>query len=200
MLWSWVIPRPPASPALLLAVIALFHCHEAAAGAAAEPAGDLQIRSVPQGGVSARATLHLPAPPALVQAVLTDYERWPELFAVSMRVARVERLPDRAVTDLYLKHGLFLGERRLLCENRELPGGGLVTTLLGGDFKRYARTWRVGPDGSAARTKAEFELEVDVDTWAPSWLLATLLKQELESHFRALKRKTEERARLSPTP
>jgi ribosome-associated toxin RatA of RatAB toxin-antitoxin module len=157
----------------------------------------LDVRSAPEGGVTARATLHFLAPPAAVQAVLTDYERWPELFSTSVRVARVERYPGRAVTDLYLKHELLFEERRLLCENRELPGGGLLTTMLDGDFKRYSRTWKISPDGISGRTKAEFELLVEVDTWAPDWLVAAALKRELETHFRLLKDKMEERARTS---
>src|SRR5574341_330929 len=161
---------PPTLTVLLLLLTAV--CRAGPSAKAAETGESLNVSPDPRGGVTARATLHLAAPPAALQAVLTDYEGWPELFTVSMRVARVERQPDRTITDLYLKHSLLVGEQRLLCENREIPGGGLVTTLLGGDFKRYARTWKVSPDGSASGTKAEFYLEVEVDTWAPDWLVA----------------------------
>ena len=177
---------------LVLALTAI--CDSGLASAEPETIQSLEVHTAPQGGVLARATLRLPAPPATVLAVLTDYERWPELFEGGMRVARVERFPGRAVADIFLKHVLMPGERRLLCENHELPDG-LVTTLLGGDFKRYARAWKIGPDGTAGGTKAEFELEVEVDTLAPDWLVARVLKQELESHFRALKSKTDERAK-----
>jgi len=157
----------------------------------------LDVRPEAHGGVVAQATLHLAASPSVVQEVLTDYEHWPELFTVTMRMARIERYPDRVVADIYINHGFMSGERRLLCENRELSGGGLTTTLLGGDFKRYARMWKVGPDGTNSATKAEFRLEVEVDTWAPDWLVVTMLKQELKSHFQILKAKTEQRAGLS---
>ena len=182
----------------LLALALTAICGPGLASAEPDTIQSLEVQAAPRGGVLARATLRLAAPPATVQAVLTDYEGWPELFAGSMRVARVERQPDRTITDLYFKHSLLAGEQRLLCENRELSGGGLATTLLGGDFKRYARTWTVGPDGSASGTKAEFRLEVEVDTLAPDWLVARVMKGELEGHFRALKEKTERWARPSP--
>jgi ribosome-associated toxin RatA of RatAB toxin-antitoxin module len=154
----------------------------------------LHVYAGAQGGVEAEAILHLPAPPAVVQEVLTDYEHWPDLFAVSMRVVRIERHPDRAVTDIVVKHGLLSGERRLLCENRILPEGGLSTMLLAGDFRRYARTWKVSPDAVQHATKADFHLAVDVETWAPGWLMAFVLKQELQDHFVLLKQKVEQRA------
>jgi len=186
--------RLSTSRTTLLALALTAVCGPDPASAEPETIQSLEVHASPRGGVVARATLHLTAPPAMVQAVLTDYERWPELFVGGMRVARVERYPGRAVTDVYLTHAMMPGERRLLCENRELPDG-LVTTLLGGDFKRYARTWKVSSDGTATGTKAEFELEVEVDTLAPDWLVARVLKQELEIHFRALNSKADERAR-----
>ena len=140
------------------------------------------------------ATLRLQAPPGIVQTVLTDYAKWPELFGVRMRLAHLERRDDRVLTDLYIKHALLPGERRLLCESRELPDGGLVTTLVAGDFKRYHRTWKLSPDGSGAVTRAEFELLVEVDTWAPDWLMAMELRRNLETHFRILRERVAERS------
>jgi hypothetical protein len=165
------------------------------ARAAAEDSAKLEVHTEPAGGVRAVATLRLQAAPGIVQTVLTDYAKWPELFGVHMRLAHLERRDDRVLTDLYIKHALLPGERRLLCESRELPDGGLVTTLVAGDFKQYRRTWKLIPDGSGAVTRAEFELLVEVDTWAPDWLMAMELRRNLETHFRILKEKVVERSR-----
>jgi hypothetical protein len=155
----------------------------------------LEVHTEPSGGVRASATLHLPAPPSVVQQVLTDYAKWPELFGVPLRLAHLERQGDRVLTDLYLSHALLVGERRLLCENLELPGGGLVTSFLAGDFRRYSRTWRLMQDGNEGLTRAEFELLVEVDTWAPDWLMALELRHELDKHFRILRERVGERLR-----
>jgi ribosome-associated toxin RatA of RatAB toxin-antitoxin module len=156
----------------------------------------LNVSTDPRGGVTARARVQVDAPPATLQAVLTDYEHWPELFTGSMRMARVERQADRTITDIYIKHSLLPNEQRLLVESRELPSGGLVTTLLGGDFKRYARTWEVAANGKSGST-ADFRLEVEVDTWAPDWLVARMLKGDLEGHFRLMKERAEQVARAA---
>lgn len=165
------------------------------AWAAAEDPAKLEVRTERDGGVRAVATLRLQAPPGIVQTVLTDYAKWAELFGVHMRLAHLERRDDRVLTELYIKHTLLPGERRLLCESRELPDGGLVTTLVAGDFKQYNRTWKLSPDGSGTVTRAEFELLVEVDTWAPDWLMAIELRRNLETHFRVLKEKVAERSR-----
>jgi hypothetical protein len=156
------------------------------AGQPSSGAETLDIQPDPGGGLHATATLHLPAPPSVVQQVLTDYERWERLFGVSMRMLRLERREDRVITEVSLSHPILPGENRLLCESRELPGGGLVTTLIEGDFKRYERTWRLAEDEDRAVTKAQFELVVEVETWAPNWLIALELKRQLTRHFAIL--------------
>jgi len=155
-------------------------------GWAAEADG-LQVRSNPTGGLMATATVHLPAPPAAVQQVLTDYERWPTLFTVTIDLARVVRHAGLVLVDLSIKHPFLPIESRLVCENRELPEGGLVTTLISGDFKQYHRSWRLGPDGSPTATRADFELLVEVDTVAPDWLVAFELRRQLRQHFELLR-------------
>jgi hypothetical protein len=104
-----------------------------------------------------------------------------------MRMVKVERLPDRVVTDVYVSHPILPGESRLLCESRELPEGGLVTTLIEGDFNRYQRTWRLAEDADRLTTRAAFDLVVDVKTWAPDWLVALELKRQLTRHFGILR-------------
>lgn len=152
------------------------------------------VAADPGGGFKATASLRLPVPPSVVQQVLTDYEHWTHLFGVTMRVARVDRQPDKVITEVYIQHPILPGERRLMCENRVPPGGGLVTTFLEGDFRRYERTWKLGPDGSDAATKADFSLVVDVETMAPDWLVALELKRQLEKHFRILRETAAARA------
>ncbi len=154
----------------------------------------LDVRPDPAGGVRATATIEVPVAPAVLQAVLTDYARWPDLFEVRMRLTNLEWRDGRAVTDLRIQHALLPGERRLLCESRALPSGGLLTTLKGGDFKRYQRIWRLTPEGDGSRTRAEFDLVVEVDMVVPDWLVALSLRRELEAHFRLVRERAVELA------
>ena len=165
-----------------------------AAWAADERTPVLDVRTEPSGGVRATGILHLPAPSPVVQAVLTDYEKWPELFDMPMRITRVERHAEYTVTDMALGHTLMIGERRLVLENRELAGGGLVSRFVSGDFTRYLRTWKLRADGEETRTRADFELQVDFETMVPAWLVAQAVRRELEAHFRILAETVAKRA------
>ena len=158
------------------------------ATAADQPATDtlLEARPDPDGGVRAHAVMTLPASAAAVEQLLTDYEHWPKLFETKMRMVKVERLEDRTITDLYVSHAILLSERHLVGENRVLPDGGLSTKMIGGDFTRYERTWKLSAL-DPTHTRAEFDLLVEVDTFVPDWLVAMEVKRELAAHFRILK-------------
>ena len=163
------------------------------AGALEEPA--LVVQTLPGGAVRASATLHFPVPRALLHAVLTDYAHWPDLFDVRMKLIRFEPHEGGAVTDLAIQHLLLPGERRLVCDSQETPDGGLVTSLIGGDFRQYRRVWRLSADEGGHATRADFEILVEVDTLAPSWLVALGLRRELDAHFRIVREKAISRLR-----
>lgn len=149
----------------------------------------LVVKPDPAGGVRATATLLFPGSPAVLHSILTEYRKWPELFETPMRLAHLEERNDRVLTDFYISHALLPGEQRLLCESKALPGGGLVTDLKGGDFKRYHRMWKWQPAGSGDQTRAEFELLVEVNTVVPDWLVAVAMERELNAHFRIVRQK-----------
>jgi hypothetical protein len=158
------------------------------------PVRAMTVASDTAGGIRAVATLMFPAPPAVLQALLTDYPRWPELFEVRMRIAGIERRDGRVVTDLYIAHALMPGERRLVCESQSLPDGGLVTDLKSGDFRRYHRVWQLRAAEGGAWTQADFELVVQLDTLVPDWLIAMTMRRELEAHFRLVNERLLRRA------
>ena len=170
--------------------------------AADAPVTVLEVRDDPSGGKKATATVRIRVPPAAVRAVLSDYERWPDLFDGRFRIAKLERLDGRVVTDLLIDRSPLPGAMRLRCETRELPNGDIVTSLIEGDFKRYLRRWRFvpEPDGAAVHTRAEMELLVDIDSWVPDWLFGTMLRRDLETHFKILRERALARAGASQTP
>ena len=155
-------------------------------------AGDpvmLDVRVEPTGGVRATATVLFPVEPAVIQRLLSDYAHWPDLFDVRMRIAELREQDGKAFTDIRIDHSLLPGERRLMCESRALPGGGLLTELKGGDFKQYRRLWKLNSMEGGKQTNAEFELLVEIDSLVPDWMIAIAMRRELESHFRIVKEK-----------
>ena len=159
-------------------------------------AGDpvvLDVRTQPTGGVKATATVMFPVEPEILQQLLTDYAHWPDLFDTRMRMADIREQGGIVLTDIRIEHALLPGERRLLSESRTLPAGGLLTELKGGDFKQYRRLWLLTSTEGGRHTRAEFELLVEIETFVPDWMIAVVMRQELETHFRILREKASAR-------
>lgn len=166
--------------------------YEASASADAET---LDVKTESGGGVRAVAHVIFPVKPALIQSMLTDYLHWPELFDVRMRIADLKVQNGVATMDLRIEHALLPGERRLITESRTLPEGGIVTDLVGGDFKQYHRVWKLTARNDGGGTTADFELVVAIDSVVPDWLVALGIRRELETHFRIVKEKAIERSK-----
>jgi ribosome-associated toxin RatA of RatAB toxin-antitoxin module len=161
----------------------------------ADPAQEsLDVKTDPAGGVVATARVVFPASPEIIHALLTDFARWPELFEVRMRVVDLQFRQDVVITDLRINHALLPGERRLVTESRTTADHGIVTDLVGGDFKRYHRVWKLSPAKEGRETSADFELRVAIDSIVPDWLVAMATRRELEAHFRIVKEKARTRA------
>jgi ribosome-associated toxin RatA of RatAB toxin-antitoxin module len=154
----------------------------------------LDVTTEPAGGVVATARVLFPAGPEIIHSLLTDFAHWPDLFEVRMRVVDVQVRQEVVMTDLRIAHALLPGERRLVTESRTTPNQGIVTDLIGGDFKRYHREWKLTPANHGRETSAEFELTVDIDSIVPDWLVALATRRELEAHFRIVKEKARARA------
>jgi len=154
---------------------------------AEDPRYTLQVESI-NGGMRAVAVVWLPASADAVRAVLTDYDRWPDLFPGRFRVTAIRHEPDRVLTDLRINRSPLPGTMRLLCETRSLPDGSLVTSLVEGDFRQYRRRWVLTEErgGRAVVTRAEVDLRFVLDSWIPTWLMSGALRSQMEEHFRAL--------------
>jgi hypothetical protein len=161
------------------------------------PEPTLRIVRDAAGGFHATATLRLPGSPAAVRAVLTNYEEWPALFAGRVRIVQLQRHRDRVVTDLMIRRSPLPGELRLLCETTVGPDGGLVTTLLDGDFRHYARRWTFQAESEDPRsagpaspaTRATMDLSMELATAVPDWIVEYNLRRQLLEHFRILREK-----------
>jgi hypothetical protein len=149
----------------------------------------LDVRTEPQGGVRAIATVLFPVEPSVIRRILTDYAHWPELFDVRIRMAEIREQDGKVFTDIRIDHVLLSRELRLLSETRSLPPNGFLTELKGGDFKQYRRVWKLSPIDGGVHTQAEFELLVEVNSNLPDWLIAFAMRRDLESHFRLMKEK-----------
>jgi len=143
----------------------------------------LNITVDPGGMAHARAALTLPANPAVVHAVLTDYPHWPLLFPNGLRIVAIQQEKDGVQTDLYLRRHVLPGELHLVTLTREVAPGVLETSLIAGDFYQYRRTWTLTPGPSCCETHAELAMDIQPKQGLPGWLFTFLLRRELLAHF-----------------
>lgn len=187
--------RPARVLTVLTLTLAIGSFETAALPAVASVDSDeLEVKTEPDSGIRASARLVFDAKPGVLFAILTDYAHWPDLFEVRMRLVDFTMRDSIARTDLRIEHALLPGERRLVTDSRTVMDRSIVTDLVEGDFKRYHRAWRLSPADGGARTLAEFELLVAIDSMVPDWLVAFAMRRELEAHFRIVKKKAVERA------
>jgi hypothetical protein len=166
--------------------------------AAASPGALLNIAVDSAGAAHVRAVLELPARPAVVHAVLTDYGHWPLLFPRGLRIVAVSQEKDGVETDVYVPRRFLPGEFHLITLTREAVPGILETSLIGGDFLKYRRTWSLTPGLTNDETRAELEMDIQLKQWIPGWLFTFVLKHELLEHFGRLQ--TEVARHLAETP
>lgn len=162
-------------------------------------AGDkdvLDVETEKSGGVHATAHMTFPAKPSVILAMLTDYAHWPDLFEIRMRMADLKIQDGVALADVRIEHVLLPGERRLVTRSKALSDREIVTELVGGDFRKYRRVWRLTPIDGGVQTRADFDLIVEVESMVPDWLIALAMRRELEAHFRIVKEKALARASL----
>ena len=166
--------------------------------AAAAPDVLLNIAMDSAGAAHVSAVLELSARPAVVHAVLTDYGHWPLLFPRGLRIVAVSQEKDGVETDVYVPRRFLPGEFHLITLTRETVPGILETSLIGGDFLRYRRTWILTPGLTSDETRAELEMDVQLKQWIPGWLFTLVLKHELLEHFGRLQ--AEVTRHLAETP
>lgn len=103
------------------------------AAAVAAPGALLNIAVDSAGGAHVRAVLELPARPAVVHTVLTDYAHWPLLFPRGLRIVAISQDKAGVETDVYVPRRFLPGEFHLITLTRETAPGILETSLIGGD-------------------------------------------------------------------
>ena len=153
------------------------------AAAAASPDALVNIAVDSAGAAHVRAVLELSARPAVVHAVLTDYGHWPLLFPRGLRIVAVSQEKDGVETDVYVPRRFLPGEFHLITLTRETVPGILETSLIGGDFLKYRRTWFLTPGLTNDETRAELQMDIQLKQWIPGWLFTLALKHELLEHF-----------------
>lgn len=141
------------------------------------------------------ADLMLAAPPETVYAVLSDYPKWPDIFAQSPSINTIERVSNQVRVDMTLKVSFLPIGLKLVTDTREIPTSVLNTTLVEGDFEQYDWVWTLRPALDSEHAKASVVVHVQPSVWIPHWLLEWVLTSGFTDHFHKLRDAVEVRYR-----
>ncbi|MFJ6726872.1 SRPBCC family protein [Streptomyces sp. NPDC091281] len=98
---------------------------------------------------------HLPAPPAVVHAVLERVDEYPRWWPQVRSVTRLDDATGVLTVRSLLPYTLTLTAR----ETRRDPAAGVLEAAISGDLKGWAR-WTITADGTGSL--ARYEQDVDV--------------------------------------
>jgi ribosome-associated toxin RatA of RatAB toxin-antitoxin module len=124
------------------------------------------------------ARFEVPQSPAVVLAVLSDYEQIPR-FMPDVKTSKVlERAPGRLVVEqrAVSKFMMFSKEVHLVLEVIEAAGSLKFTDRCGKSFKGYDGSWNVEPRGNGSIVT--YELAAHPAFEVPEFILKRLLKRD----------------------
>lgn len=133
------------------------------------------------------AILELPASPATVFAVLTDYAQWPTLFAKGLTIVAIRDEPEGVVTEMYVPRVMLPGSLHLIIRTRVETPQQIETELISGDLNLFWRRWHLMPLAKGRETRAELQMTIQPKGWAPNWLIRYGVERELNDHFERLR-------------
>ncbi len=144
---------------------------------------------------AATSTIEINVPPAVLMAVITDFEAYPS-FVTDMQSARVlshDVGEGREVWNVAFSLNMI----RKLSYTLRLERRGLESvrwSLAEGSFRTNEGGWTLVPLDSGARTRATYEVDLDVGMFIPGSVMKTLIQHNLPSTLAAFKARAEARA------
>jgi carbon monoxide dehydrogenase subunit G len=141
------------------------------------PAPSVTVREE-RGVYSVSARFHVAQPPAVVLAVLTDYENIPRFLPdVTSSLVR-ERSDSRAIVEQEAVSRMMMFSKKvhLVLEISEEAGAIRFRDRCGRNFEQYEGAWRVTANG--AGSDIIYELTAKPSFEVPEFLLKRLLKRD----------------------
>ena len=141
-----------------------------------------------RGVYSVTARFHVPQAPAVVLAVLTDYERIPRFMPNVQTSIVLERAPGRAVVEQEAVSRLMMFSKRVYLVLEITEGADTLhfRDRSGRSFARYEGMWRLCEENG--RTEILYELTAQPSFDVPEFLLKRLLRRDSLEMIAGLRR------------
>jgi coenzyme Q-binding protein COQ10 len=144
---------------------------------------------------AARHTLDIDVSPAVLMAVITDFAAYPT-FVTDMQSAEVRSHEGDADHDVWTV-AFALHMIRKLTYTLRLERQGverLRWSLVEGSFRTNEGGWTLEPLDGGTRTRATYEVDLDVGMFIPGSVMKTLVEHNLPRTLAAFKARAEARA------
>ena len=161
----------------------------------AGPAPSVTVREA-RGVYSVSARFHVPEPPAVALAVLTDYENIPRFLPDVVSSVVRERSATRLVVEQEAVSRMLMFSKRvhLMLEIFEEEGAVRFRDRCGRSFERYEGAWRVTARGTGSDITYELTAAPSFDV--PEFILKRLLKRDSTRTIERLTAEIAARGRL----
>lgn len=132
------------------------------------------------------AQILVPAVPARVWAVLTDYDHLAEFIPYLYVSKTLERRGDQLLLQQEGRVGfpLYHQTARITFRVRETPPSTIAFQAVEGDFAVHEGQWRIEPQADG--TLVVYEATIEPRFWTPRWIFAPFEQQMLKATFRAI--------------
>lgn len=133
-------------------------------------------------------TADIDVTPALLMGVITDFARYPEFIGDMEESVILRRDADEWTVRFVLRVIRRLEYTLTLVRHSDLH---LTWALVEGVFKANTGAWRLEPLDDGARTRATYELELDLGMFVPGSVMKTLVERNLPAMMAAFKARAE---------
>lgn len=133
-------------------------------------------------------TAEIDVTPATLMGVITDFARYPEFIEDMAESVVLRREGDEWTVRFALKVIRRLEYTLRLVRHSDLH---LSWSLVEGVFKANTGSWHLEPLDGGARTRATYELELDLGMFVPGSVMKTLVERNLPAMMAAFKARAE---------
>ena len=139
-----------------------------------------------------RASIDIAAPPAVVFEVLLDCGRAARMSPGVKSCRVVSRAPDGTeIREHTVKWAFFLPTLRSLARVTLEPDRLIRFTCIGGDIRACEGSWRLEPLDGGRGTRVTYDLWATSPFAVPSGLISGMMRRDVPSSLKALRRECE---------
>ncbi|WP_454718402.1 SRPBCC family protein [Caulobacter segnis] len=141
-----------------------------------------------------RASVDIAAPPAVVFRIILDCDRAARMSPGVKSCRVVSRAPDGTeIREHTVRWSFFLPTMRSTSRVTLIPDREIHFTCIGGDIRACDGSWRLEPLDGGTRTRVTYDMWASSPFPAPAGMISAMMRKDVPSSLKALRRECEGR-------